>query len=194
MGIEKITSKIMSEAETVAGSILSEADSGSDAIIAEAREKAEAVVSEARERGAADKVRTVNRREAVAAIDGRKLILARKQEMIADCFDGAIGRIASMDKDRYVEFLAGIVKSTGSTGGELVFNEKDAAEVGPQLAEKLNRETEGGAFSVSDETEPIRGGVLLKNGQVYVSGSIESLVDEVKGELTAEVAKVLFGE
>ncbi|OLR56531.1 hypothetical protein BHK98_10920 [Hornefia porci] len=194
MGIEKITSKIMSEAETVAGSILSEADSGSDAIIAEAREKAEAVVSEARERGAADKVRTVNRREAVAAIDGRKLILARKQEMIAGCFDGAIGQLASMDKEKYVEFLAGIVKSTGSAGGELVFNEKDAAEIGPLLAEKLNRETEGGAFSVSDETESIRGGVLLKNGQVYVSGSIESLVDEVKGELTAEVAKVLFGE
>lgn len=192
MSIEKITSKIVSDAESKAKVTLDEAKAECDAILARADERAEQTLKEAQEQGQKEKEKLISRRKAVADIDGRKIILEEKQKLITECFDRAIEQIASMGKEEYVAFLVGLVKKTGETEGELILNERDAASVGTDLINVLSMELAGSKITLSKETKNIRGGFLLKNGSIYINGTVEALVEEAKEDLVGEVAAQLF--
>lgn len=192
MSIEKITSKIISDAETEAKVTLDGTKQKCEAILAEAGVKAAQIIKDAEENGCADKEKLINRRKSVADIDGRKLILNEKQKYIAECFEKTIDKITSMDKDEYVDFLVRIVKNTGVTEGELILNEKDKAAIGNALVEKVGAEIAGSKITLSEETRNIKGGFILKNGTVYMNGTLEALIDEAKEKLIGEVAGQLF--
>lgn len=192
MSIEKITSKIVSDAESTAQVTLDEAKAECDAILARADSEAEKVLKEAQERGQSEKEKLISRRKAVADIDGRKIILEEKQKLIAECFDEAIERISSMKKEEYVTFLVGLVKKTGETEGQLILNERDAASVGTELVNVLSKELADSKITLSKETKNIKGGFLLKKGSIYINGTVEALVEEAKEDLVGEVAAQLF--
>lgn len=192
MSIEKITSKIISEAQELRDKTLSEAAAQSDAVLAEARKKAEEMVEDSRKRGAEEKEKIISRRKSVADIDCRKVFLAKKQELIGQCFDRAVDDIIAMDKDRYTELLTALGTNSGMTGGQLIFNEKERADIGQKVVDALNSRIEGGSFSLSDETRPLRGGYMLMCGQTFINNTIEALVEEARPELTAEVARMMF--
>lgn len=192
MSIEKITSKILSDAEGSAKVILDEANVTSDGILAEASKKAEEIKASAEQRGRDEKEKLITRRKAVADIDGRKLVLEEKQKLIGSCFDQAVEKLATMGKEDYLNFLAATVKKTTMTSGQLIFNEKDAKEVGKELVDKLSKELPESKISLSEETRKMKGGFILKNGAVYINGTIEALVDEMREELVGEVAEKLF--
>ena len=192
MSIEKITSKIISEAQELRDKTLSEAAAQSDAVLAEARKKAENMVEDSRKRGAEEKEKIISRRKSVADIDCRKVFLAKKQELIGQCFDRAVDDIIAMDKDRYTELLTALGTNSGMTGGQLIFNEIERAAIGQKVVDALNSRIEGGSFSLSEETRPLRGGYMLMCGQTFINNTIEALVEEARPELTAEVAKMMF--
>ncbi len=192
MSIEKITSKIISEAQELRDKTLSEAAAQSDAVLAEARKKADEMVEDSRKRGAEEKEKIISRRKSVADIDCRKVFLAKKQELIGQCFDRAVDDIIAMDKDRYTELLTALGTNSGMTGGQLIFNENERAAIGQKVVDALNSRIEGGSFSLSEETRPLRGGYMLMCGQTFINNTIEALVEEARPELTAEVAKMMF--
>ena len=192
MSIEKITSKIISEAQELRYKTLSEAAAQSDAVLAEARKKAEDMVEDSRKRGVEEKEKIISRRKSVADIDCRKVFLAKKQELIGQCFDRAVDDIIAMDKDRYTELLTALGTNSGMTGGQLIFNENERAAIGQKVVDALNSRIEGGSFSLSEETRPLRGGYMLMCGQTFINNTIEALVEEARPELTAEVAKMMF--
>ena len=192
MSIEKITSKIISEAQELRDNTLSEAAAQSDAVLAEARKKAEDMVEDSRKRGVEEKEKIISRRKSVADIDCRKVFLAKKQELIGQCFDRAVDDIIAMDKDRYTELLTALGTNSGMTGGQLIFNENERAAIGQKVVDALNSRIEGGSFSLSEETRPLRGGYMLMCGQTFINNTIEALVEEARPELTAEVAKMMF--
>ena len=164
MSIEKITSKIISEAQELRDKTLSEAAAQSDAVLAEARKKAEDMVEDSRKRGVEEKEKIISRRKSVADIDCRKVFLAKKQELIGQCFDRAVDDIIAMDKDRYTELLTALGTNSGMTGGQLIFNENERAAIGQKVVDALNSRIEGGSFSLSEETRPLRGGYMLMCG------------------------------
>ena len=192
MSIEKITSKIISEAQELRDKTLSEAAAQSDAVLAEARKKAEDMVEDSRKRGVEEKEKIISRRKSVADIDCRKVFLAKKQELIGQCFDRAVDDIIAMDKDRDTELLTALGTNSGMTGGQLIFNENERAAIGQKVVDALNSRIEGGSFSLSEETRPLRGGYMLMCGQTFINNTIEALVEEARPELTAEVAKMMF--
>ena len=192
MSIEKITSKIISEAQELRDKTLSEAAAQSDAVLAEARKKAEDMVEDSRKRGVEEKEKIISRRKSVADIDCRKVFLAKKQELIGQCFDRAVDDIIAMDKDRYTELLTALGTNSGMTGGQLIFNEIERAAIGQKVVDALNSRIEGGSFSLSEETRPLRGGYMLMCGQTFINNTIEALVEEARPELTAEVARMMF--
>ena len=192
MSIEKITSKIISDAEAEAKVTLDESREKCEAIIAEAEAKAAQMIKDAEINGQADREKLIARRNSVADIDGRKLILHEKQKYIRSCFEKTGEKLASMEKNEYIDFLVSIVKNTGETEGELILNEKDSSAIGADLIGRLEKELPGSRFTLSNETRNIKGGFILKNGSVFMNGSVESLIESATEKLIGEVAGQLF--
>lgn len=192
MSIENITGKILADAKVEAEEAINQAMKTAEEILAGAEKKAKQVVDEAEKSGATEKEQLITRRKAVAEIDGGKITLSAKQKLISQCFDKAIELLINMEKQEYIHFLGEIVKNTGITEGELILNDKEAASMGKELEEHLKTQLPGSKIFLSSETRQIRGGFLLKSGNVYINGTVEALVEEAKGPLTAEVAQILF--
>lgn len=192
MSIEKITSKILSEASELKEKTLGEARAQSDAVLAEAEKKAQEMVEAGRKRGLEEKEKIISRRKSVADIDCRKVFLAKKQELIGQCFEKAVDNIISMEEAEYIDLLTALGTDSGMTAGQLIFNESERAAIGQKVVDALNSKVEGGNFTLAEETRKLRGGYMLMCGQTFINNTIEALVEEARPELTAEVAKMMF--
>ena len=206
MSIEKITSSILAEAETAQKAALDEAKAKCDRILEEAAEKAQAQAEAMIKKGQDEKEKIVLRRRSVAAIDSKKVILEKKQEVIADCFEQVIERIVSLPREEYVDFLVGMGLAADMPGGVVSFNEKEKAEIAPEILRRLNEGTasltpeknagpqNGDKFTLGPDPEPLDGGYWIRCGQTYADVTVGTLVNEKKKELAAEVSRMLFEE
>ena len=190
MGVEKITSRILFEAENIAENTISEAEKKCETILEEAKARGKEIVEAAEKDSKTEKKNILERGTSVADIDGRKLVLEQKQKYIKTCFDKAVEKIVSMDEDKYIKFLVDTVKDGNCRSGEVILNEKDLNSIG----ESLNEEIENGDFKLSGNISKIKGGLLIKSGSVYMNGSIETVIDEKYSDLAAEVAAILFDD
>ena len=80
-GLEKITQRIEQDAQAEAGQVLADARARADAIAAEWAEKARKEREDILERGRKNAGERAERLASVAQLEGRKQILAAKQEM-----------------------------------------------------------------------------------------------------------------
>ena len=191
MAIDNITSKIIYDAEREAVLISQEAAARREEILALARKEAEEKREAMRADGEAERAAMVERNVSVAKIDAGKLILEEKQILIERCLAEAVKKIASLDEDVYLKFLADTAKTLAPEGGELILSERDREKYGEKL-EKLLKESGGGKYALSEETRKIKAGVIVKRGSVYVNGSVEARIDAMRSELVPEVAARLF--
>ena len=191
MAIDNITSKIIYDAEREAVAISQEAAAKKEEILATARKEAEEKREAMRADGEAERAAMVERNVSVAKIDAGKLILEEKQILIERCLAEAVKKIASLDEDVYLKFLADTAKTLAPEGGELILSERDREKYGEKL-EKLLEESGGGKYALSEETRKIKAGVIVKRGSVYVNGSVEARIDAMRSELVPEVAARLF--
>lgn len=191
MAIDNITSKIIYDAEREAVLISQEAAARREEILALARKEAEEKREAMRADGEAERAAMVERNVSVAKIDAGKLILEEKQILIERCLAEAVKKIANLDEDVYLKFLADTAKTLAPEGGELILSERDREKCGEKL-EKLLEESDGGKYALSKETRKIKAGVIVKRGSVYVNGSVEAKIDAMRSELVPEVAARLF--
>ncbi len=193
MSIDKITARIQADARSQADQILAEAKEQSDRIVKEAEDRAAAMEQDAEKKGAAEREKVIRQREAVADIDSRKMILEAKQEIISRAFDQAAAKILSKPAGERADFYASIVESSGIRQGEILLDSSEREELGEVLLAKLAEKIPGSAFVLSEEQRPFRGGLLVKDGNVYFNGTLESFAAQAREDLAAEAAAKLFG-
>ena len=192
-GIEKITGRIAADGQKEADAILAEARRQADEIAArfdaQARKESGEIV--ARGRRTADE--RVERLAGVAQLDARKLELAAKQEMLKRAYDLALEKLETLPDDQAVALLADLAVQASSTGREqVILSQKDRARYGKAAVTRANEKLGDGHLTLSEQTRPIRGGLILSDGDVEVNCAFETLVRLQRGELDRQVAKVLF--
>lgn len=195
MSVEKITSKILDDAKAQADAITGDARLRADGIIKDAREKAAKLLEDYKARGEEEKGKLIDRKKSVAEIDGRKLTLEVKQKIINKTFALASEKIASMDENKYIDFLVRNIEKSGIKDGEIVMNKEQSGKIGPRFVDELNRRVSGaqeGGFVLSKETRNMVGGFMVKQGQVYMNGTLENLLEEEQGEMISSVVEKLF--
>lgn len=153
MSIEKITSAIIDEAQAECEQILNAAETKNRGVIAQLEKRIKIETDVAVREAGEERERIISRRKSVADIDGKKIVLAKKQQLIDGCFEEAVEHIVSMDEDQYVEFLAAAGKNTGFSQGSLIFNEKEKTSIGRRVVEALNKAVPDGDFHLAEETE-----------------------------------------
>ena len=191
-GIEKITQRIASDAQAEVDRILGDAREEAARISANYRAQADAEAQELdakNERAAAEQE---ERLISAAQMKASRLQLAAKQEMVEKAYIQALDKLCAMPEEQYVAVLAGLLVKASSNGKEeAVFSKEDRERVGKAAVAKAN-ELSGKQLRLSEETQPIRGGFILKDKNVEVNCTFETLVRLQKAETAGAVVKKLF--
>ncbi|MCD7927377.1 MAG: V-type proton ATPase subunit E, partial [Oscillospiraceae bacterium] len=128
-----------------------------------------------------------------AQMEGKKLTLAVKQEMLDQAFDLALEQLAALPEEQYIQVLTGLVLQTAPAGREqLIFSAKDRARVGKAVVTAVNDAVPGAALTLSEQTRPMCGGFILSDGDVEVNCTFETLLRLQREEISAQVAAALF--
>ena len=110
-GLEKITDRILAEAQAKADKILADADAECQRITAEYTARADAIKDALADEAEREGMEHVARVKANAATKKRNLLLQTKSDLIDDVFKGALEGTQKLDGDRYVELLAGLLSA-----------------------------------------------------------------------------------
>lgn len=187
MSIESIIKRIEDEAKAYAGQRKDEAESQKKEILADAQTKADKIKADAQERADKESKLLAERRESVAGLESRKMVLQVKQEVIAESFEKALDRLLDLKEEDYMKFFESQIATFEKEGGEILLNAEDKKKIGDKLAKLLK-----GDLKLSDETADIKGGFILKQGDISINCSLEKLLEDKKEEMVGEIAAKLF--
>ncbi len=218
-GLEKITDKILAEAQARADKILSDAQVECDRITAEYAARAEAIketLSEAAEREGMERVA---RARATAMTAKRNMMLATRSELIDDVFAGALDGTKKLADQNYTDLLVGLLcaamleqldaeeKSRLYDGEdaeepekyEVLLNQRDRDRVGKAVVEGAKQKLGGkveekklARLKLSSHTVAIDGGLILRCGSVESNCSLALLFAQLRQELEGDVSHALF--
>ena len=138
-GIEKITAKIVQDAQAEIDRLNRETEEKVRELQESARAQAERETADTLARGQRAAQERLERLKSAAKMEQRKLELAARQEMLAQAFDLALEKLCSLPQEQYVQLLTSLVLEASSTGREqLVFSPQDRARVGKQVVVAAN--------------------------------------------------------
>ena len=191
-GIEKITQRIASDAQAEVDRILGDARDEAGHIAASYRAQADAEAAELAAKNEKAAAEREERLVSAAQMEARKVQLAAKQEMVEKAYIQALDKLCALPEEQYVAILADLLVKASSNGKEeAVFTPEDRERVGEAAVAKAN-ELSGKQLRLSEETQPIRGGFILKDKNVEVNCTFETLVRLQKAETAGAVAQKLF--
>ena len=225
-GIEKLTQQISAEAQSEIDALLAEAQAKADAIAADYAQRADKAAADILSKGEAAAAQREERLVSMAAMEGRKDLLAAKQQVLNKAFDLALEQLCTLPEEEYVSLLGKLAAQAARTGREeVILSQKDRTRYGKQIVTAANEilakavapklpdevtETKAGALldkvvtgasallagtgmlTLSQQTRPIRGGVILSDGDVEVNCAFETLVRLQRSAISGDVAGVLF--
>ena len=202
-GIEKITGQIDTDVQKEIDAALDQARAQAqeiqDRYASQAQTQAEAI----RRKGEQDAALRQERLVDVAELEARKTILAAKQELVGQAFDLALKKLLELPDQEYISLLAKLAVSASRTGREqVILSQKDRSRYGKQavtmandmLAKKAGpraAQTDG-MLTLAEESRPMAGGLILRDGKVETNCSFEVLIHLQRDALSAEVARALF--
>lgn len=197
MDIKKITDRIAAEAQSEIDAVLGRGKAQADKIRADFEAKARNTYDELLRTGTDEVEQDVQRQGRNARLEARKAILSLKQEMIAAAYEKAGEKLLALPEAEYAAFLARQAGAAALTGREeIVLNDSDRKKVGEKVVAAANalavKRGLPGELKLSANTRPIRGGLVLRQGDIEVNCTLDSLLDLSRGSLDAEVADILF--
>ncbi|MEL7623224.1 MAG: V-type ATP synthase subunit E [Clostridiales bacterium] len=196
-GIDKIAGKIAADAGKEIESILAQAQSEAAAIAekyaVQAKAESDKILASGQEQA-----KDIRRRaDSAADQEAKQQLLATKQKMLTRAFDEALQKLLALPAEEYAALLAGLAAKAASSGSEeIILSAKDREALGQkvlaganQLLEKAGKKA---ALTLSSETRPFIGGLLLKSGDVEVNCTLDTILRLSKEDLALEVAAALF--
>ena len=193
-GTEKIIAHIQADADAQAAEILARADARCAEIRETYEQKAKEAYAETIRAGVKENQDRLDSMERLANMEGRKAILALKQDMVARSFDRAVEMLVALPEAEYVALLSKLAVGASVSGDEeIVLNARDKKAVGDKLIKAANEKLGGGHLRLAQDAGSFRGGLIMRRGNIEVNCTAELLVDLCREDMAAELAGVLFG-
>ena len=196
-GIEKITARIIEDAEREIAAMQQETEEEVNTLLAQAQTEAEQESMELLVRGRRAAEERRERLSSSADMECRKLELAAKQELLQQSFDAALEELCALPQERYVTLLSALAVEASSSGRErMILSVRDADRLGEEIVKAANaalqRAGRRGELTLSQETRPIPGGFILAEGDVELNCAFDTLIQLQREKLEKEVAAILF--
>lgn len=138
-GIEKITTKIMQDAEAEIAQIQAQTEQKLREIEQETKALMDKETTDTLIKGQRAAEERLKRLQSAAQMEKRKLVLGAKQEVVGEAFEQALTKLCEMPEKEYVDLLVKLVLEATSTGKEqLIFSVRDRARVGKQVVVGAN--------------------------------------------------------
>jgi len=178
---DRLREKILEDARQQAKVMLERAENEAAGILNAAKAEAEEKERVASEKASKEAEERKKRLLASADLEGRKRILQAKQDVVDEVFSRAIDKLSSLPADQYIDIIASMAVEAVSSGTEeIILSPKDRDVYGSKIINAVNGRLSAkgmnGTVKLSDTTRDIKGGFILRSGDVEINNSFDVLV------------------
>lgn len=217
-GLDKMTGKIIADAEADARKILERADAECAAIRKRHMEAANAERERLRELAERECEGLITRAKSSAAMAKRDVVLEARGRLMDDVYAAAEKETRHKPDDQYLSMLVDMLKSAlmrqvenekksmelygedcSSEVYGVILNRRDRDQYGAGLLGELQRRVVGkmdpatiSKVRLLSDTANISGGLILRCGSVETNCSLEMVFAQVRRETEAQVNRILF--
>lgn len=180
--LDNLTQKILEDAKDKADIIKEESTRKNADIISsrakEAAEKQKKIIEKATTEANMMKDRVISNAE----LRVRDEKLKAKQQLMDKVFIKSKEKLNNLNEDDYIKFLTSNIKNMKFKGTEVIV-----------VPEKMKSKVKSlGLYPKVSEDETVDSGFIIKDDNIILNYSFDSLVDYLRDELESEVAKDLF--
>ena len=219
-GLEKVTGKIIADAEADARVILDRAEAECAAVKEKYAAATEAELEKLREENDRECQSLIIRARSSAAMAKRNALLEARAALLDEAYAMAERQIKNMNPEQYLDLLQKMLRSAlkNQLAGEeesmrlygedispavyeVILNSRDRDTYGETLLPAFRTgygaklpETAHAKLRMAAETAPIDGGLVLRCGPVETNCSLAMLMAENRRETEAKVSRILFGD
>ena len=188
-GREAIINKILSDAEEKAAAYRADAEQKNAASLENAGRQAALYLGRGRKALAAEAEELVARRKTVAALDGRKRLLAAKRGVLEEAFTLAVKSACAFPKKKYLAVLCALLDRFAEEG--------DSVELCAEAPVTEKELTACKAFTekklvFAGKTGRFEGGMRLENAVCVKDLSFRALLEAARSGLERGIADALF--
>lgn len=196
-GLNRITDRIARDAEQEAAALVAQAREEAASMGLRFRKAAEDRREKILEESRREADALIQRQMAAAELEARKTLLSVKQALVSEVFEKALVQLAALTPQDYCSFLVRLAVNASLSGtDEILMNPEDLQRYGTLVLAGANHALSLGeknaALTLSAETRPITGGLILKAGAIESNCSLEVLTALARYTMTSEVAGNLF--
>jgi len=197
IGLEKVTDRIIAEANAEAQKMFDEAQAKVDVINAQTDEKIAALRAETENEIATEAENIISRAKSQADMQNRNIVLEQKCKSLDEVFVNAEKKICAMPENEYLAFVVSnasraVEAEEKSTECVLTFNEKDTKSCAETAIKLFAHMFPGKSFRLSCRTADISGGVLIDFGQTDVDCSVKAILTEIRPSIEIQLCQLLF--
>lgn len=179
MGIERITKKILDEAEARKQEIAHQYEPKIFALKKQTEIEIKAIEQNFAQRQEMETQSILERAITEAYLEQKKQLLAEKWKIINEIFDTAAQKFVLLPC--YPQILKYLIELRNEKNSEIIIAQNDAL--------KLRELFPNHKFT---ETSTIKGGVIIKSAKIEKNFSLDATLKLLQDELIIELAKILF--
>lgn len=190
-GKDAIINDIITNAERKAAAAVADATAQKDELLEKCRNELARKEREELERAQRQAELSIERRQTLAVLDGRKAELAAKQAVIDKVYDAAITKTLNMTDNVYREFIAGLIEKYADDGDEVMIAERDSKRLNYDWVSALGAKL-GKDLTLSSKYHHARGGVVLVGYKCDKNLTLDTIVAQIRLNTESEIASRLF--
>lgn len=197
MAFEDILKKIREDGRKEVERIKKEAEGEAEKIIKETGREVGSVKEKILHDAQASLREEKKRILTMANLEARKKVLEKKQDLIEESFQEASSHLRHLSDKAYQGTVKKMLLRAVESGEEEVIISPEEEHITSALLDKVNEELHSkgqlGKLKLSSERRGFQGGFILKADRKEINNTFDSLFQERREELEAEVAEILFG-
>ncbi|MBQ1452135.1 MAG: V-type ATP synthase subunit E [Clostridia bacterium] len=193
-GLDKIIERIAQDSAAKCDGIIFDAQSEAARIKDAAAQMADNDKAATIEAANKEAKALVDMAESGAELEGKKLLLATRVEIIEKAIDVASKKLGSMPDDEYFAALYALVKKYAQSGeGTMLLSERDLGRLPKDFEKKINADLEkGNKIVVSKDPANISDGFILVYGDIEINCSFEALIEDSRDAIKDELNSIIF--
>ena len=188
MSVEKLTERILLDANEEAEAILSDAQAKAGKILAEAASRAETIRMETETEVAEKRKSILDKRAAAARLDSSKILLREKRGVIDAIYEKALDRLLHLSEEYSVRLVGELLIKYAEEGDEILFAQNfpyvEEVIALPVVHEK--------GLKIAEERIAISGGVRLRGQYSDKDLSYGTLLQIDRENHQARIAAEIF--
>ena len=197
-GIDRISQRILDDAQAKAAQIIEEARQRARSIKDKKTEEAEKNNQKIHKDNKAKAQERRQRMLGAAELEMRKEVLASKQQMIDEVMEKTKEAIMDMPRGEYGKIVSNMLLESAQGHEEVIFSVADEGRLDQSLIDEVNKMLKGqgkrGELKLAPERGEFDGGFILRSGGMEINNTFGAILRMNRNHLEARLAEILFGK